>query len=60
MTAYDVHFTRTIIGVKQIHAANKTQAEELFYTQAAYLEQHSSDKLVLEVVPAGSIRKVEK
>lgn len=60
MTAYDVYFTRTITGVKQIHAANKTQAEELFYTQAAYLEQHSRDKLVLEVVPAGAPRKVEK
>lgn len=60
MTAYDVYFTRTIVGVKQIHAANKTQAEELFFTQAAFLEQHSSDGLVVEVVPAGAPRKAAK
>lgn len=59
MTAYDVLFTRTVVGVKQIHAANKTQAEELFYSQDSFIEQVNSDTIKLDVVPSANTARTK-
>jgi len=54
MPTYDVFWTRTAHGVKQIHAANKQQAEELFYAQNSMIEQVSGDTMELTVRAKGS------
>lgn len=59
MTAYDVLFTRTIVGVKRIHAANKAQAEELFYSQNSFIEQVNSDTIKLDVVPSADTARTK-
>lgn len=55
MPTFDVKWTRTITGVKTVHAATKVQAVENFYRES-FMDRVNSDTMELEAM----VVKVEK